>query len=115
MRAYSMDLRERIVRAVRAGKSKSETARVFGVGLATVKRYVVRDEQGELAARKSPGRPRSIPVESQADLERQLDASPDATLEEHCEAWQKSHGTKVTITTMHYSIARAKYTLKHKR
>lgn len=110
-----MDLRERVVRAVKAGRSKSETARLFEVSLATVKRYVVRDEQGELAARTSPGRPRSIPVESQPDLESQVDASPDATLEEHCASWQESHRTKVSIATMHRSIERAKYTLKTKR
>ncbi len=110
-----MDLRERVVRAVKAGKSKSETARLFEVGLATVKRYVARDEQGELAPKKSPGRPRSIPVESQPDLESQIDSSPDATLIEHCEAWQESHGTKVTVSTMHRSIDRVKYTLKNKR
>lgn len=115
MRAYSLDLRERIVGAVKAGKPKSEAARLFEVSLATVKRYVVRDEQGELAPRTSPGRPRSIPVESQPDLESQVDASPDATLEEHCAAWQESHGAKVSIATMHRSIDRVKYTLKSKR
>jgi transposase-like protein len=39
MRAYSMDLREKIVESVKKGVPKSETARRFGVHRATVKRY----------------------------------------------------------------------------
>jgi transposase len=115
MRAYSIDLRERIVRAVRAGKPKSEVARLFDVNVSTVKRYFVRAEQHDLAPRKSPGRPRRISREEQPDLAAQVDATPDATLEEHCDAWEKSHGVRLSVATMHRSIARAKYTLKSKR
>jgi hypothetical protein len=39
VKAYSIDLRTKIMRAVDAGMSKSEAARVFDVGLSTVKRY----------------------------------------------------------------------------
>ena len=115
MKAYSIDLRERIVRAVEAGKAKSEVARLFDVNVSTVKRYLVRSEQHALAPRKSPGRPRRISREEQPDLIAQLEGSPDATLEEHCESWEKSHGVRLSIATMHRSIARAKYTLKRKR
>ncbi len=115
MRAYSIDLRERIVKAVRAGKAKSEVARLFDVNVSTVKRYLVRDEQQALAPRKSPGRRRRIPRAEQPGLIAQLEATPDATLEEHCAAWEKSHGVRLSVATMHRSIARAKYTLKSKR
>lgn len=115
MRAYSIDLRERIVRAVRAGKAKSEVARLFGVNVSTVKRYLARAEQQALAPRTSPGRPRRISREEQPDLIAQLEASPDATLEEHCATWERSHGVRLSIATMHRSIARARYTLKRKR
>ena len=40
MKAYSEDLRLRIVAAVDGGMPRSEAARVFGVGRATVKRYL---------------------------------------------------------------------------
>lgn len=39
MKAYSMDLREKIVESVKKGVPMSETARRFGVHRATVKRY----------------------------------------------------------------------------
>ena len=38
MKAYSLDLREKIVAAVRRGMSKAQTARTFGVGATSVKR-----------------------------------------------------------------------------
>lgn len=37
MRAYSVDLRERVVAAVDAGMPRDEAARVFGVSRATIK------------------------------------------------------------------------------
>jgi transposase len=37
MKAYFLDLRERIVQAVAQGRSKAATARTFSVSLATVK------------------------------------------------------------------------------
>jgi len=41
MRAYSVDLSEKVVDAVlRHRLSKEETARTFGVGASSVKRYV---------------------------------------------------------------------------
>jgi transposase len=47
MRAYSEDLRRKIVEAVQRGMGQSEAARSFGVSLSSVKRYVgaLRDYQ----------------------------------------------------------------------
>ena len=54
IKAYSLDLRERIVKAVASGQSKALVAERFGVDLASVKHYVKRSEQGCLAADKRP-------------------------------------------------------------
>ena len=40
MKAYSLDLREKIVESVKKGVPNSETASRFGVHRATVKRYL---------------------------------------------------------------------------
>jgi transposase len=57
MRAYSLDLRMKIVESVKMGVPKSETARRFGVDRATVKRYCKQlDERGTLQPRKAPGK-----------------------------------------------------------
>src|SRR5215217_5045120 len=42
VRAYAMDLRERVVAAVDAGMSQSQAAARFGVSLRTVERYLAR-------------------------------------------------------------------------
>ena len=61
MRAYSVDLREKIVAAAGRGMSKAEAARTFGVGATSVKRYVKMAEKGEsLAPGKAPGRERKL-------------------------------------------------------
>ncbi len=116
MRAYSQDLRERIVKAVESGKSKSETARLFGVSLPTVKRYLaLKRRTGHLSPKPIAGRPRYIQPQHHPDLLAQLLAQPDATLEEHCQAWKQSHHQQLSLSTMHRAIARAGFTLKKRR
>jgi transposase len=47
MRAYSVDLRKKMVDAVRRRRPKAEVARIFGVGISSVKRYTkMADEEG---------------------------------------------------------------------
>ena len=47
MKAYSVDLREKIVATVGRGMSKAQAARTFGVGATSVKRYVKLAEEGK--------------------------------------------------------------------
>jgi transposase len=58
MKAYSVDLREKIVAAVRRrGMSKAQAARTVGVGATTVKRYAKLAEEGKpLRPGKAPGK-----------------------------------------------------------
>jgi len=61
MRAYSTDLKERLVRAVADGQPMRGAARRFEVAVTTVKRAVVQErETGSLARKPIPGRPRAI-------------------------------------------------------
>ncbi len=116
MRAYSIDLRERVVQAVEAGTSKAVVARTFQVSLATVKRYVALSEQtGNLTPKTSPGRTRRIRREADSALVAQLKAAPEATLQEHCETWQQSQGVSLSVSTMHRAIARVGWTRKKGR
>jgi len=113
MRAYSLDLRERIVHAVEAGRPLKEVARAFGVGRATVRRYVrLERATGSLAPRTSPGRPAAIGAADAAALGAQLADAPDATLAEHCERWARERGVSVSAATMHRAIARLGFTRK---
>ena len=57
MKAYSVDLREKIIAAVERGMSKAQAARTFGVGATSVKRYVKLAEEGKpLRAGKAPAK-----------------------------------------------------------
>ncbi len=81
MRAYSLDLRRKVVGAVLRGIPKAEAARSFGIGISTVKRYVGKAYKGEdLAPRKPPGKRPSLDEGSMKLLESDLKERPALTL-----------------------------------
>src|SRR5260370_33997234 len=105
MRAYSHNLRERILQTVDEGKTQAEVASLFKVSAATVKRYVKqRREKGHVRPKPIPGRPPTKRAPLQAKLQAQLESHPDATLQEHCEIWKALSRVKVSISTMHRAI-----------
>ena len=113
---YSIDLRERIVAAVGGGMSKAEAARVYAVGLSTVKRYARQHAaQGHLRPKPPPGRAREIPVADEAALRAQAAAYPDATLDDHRRRWADTQGVAVSRATMSRAFARAALPLKKNR
>ena len=86
MKTYSLDLRERALAAVDRGMPRKEAVGVFGVSLATIKRWLKRREQtGSLAPKRRPGMGPLIgaTVEERRALWRQLEENREATLEEH--------------------------------
>jgi transposase len=113
MRAYSTDLKERLVRAVANGQPMREAARRFGVAVTTVKRAVVQQrETGSLARKPIPGRPRAIGGEQEAILLARLQAEPDATVLEHCAWWTQHRGQQLSEVTMWRAIRRLGWTHK---
>ncbi len=113
MHAYSIDLRERIVRAVEADQARATVARTFQVSLSTVKRYAAQHRTSGSLAPKRPARqqPRITPAHYLALL-AQLAAQPDATLEEHCQTWAQTQGVRVSVPTMWRAITRVGWTPK---
>ena len=95
MKGYSLDLRARIVTAVNAGQSKTAVSERFGVSLSTVKRYLKRQAQGELAARQHPGRPQRLDGRGCEQLQRQVRAHHDWTLERHAVELAKATGIEL--------------------
>jgi len=115
MRAYSYDLRQRILHAVDQGKPRAEIIKTFEVSRATIKRYLkLRRETGDVQPKTIPGRPSKKGVALLARLQSQLDAYPDATLEEHCQIWKTSQGIQVSSATMNRAIQRLNWTRKKK-
>ncbi len=114
MRAYSEDLRTRVVAAVESGLSRAATARRFSVNERTVRRYLRRQARtGSLAPdsyRRGPAP--AIPPGHEPALRAQLRAHPDATLEEHCALWQRERGRTVSTSTMCRAQQRVGWTVK---
>ena len=82
MKPYSEDLRTRIVRAVEVGgMSKSAAARLFGVSLSSVKRYLRLAERGmPLTPRKGGGRPPKTDQTVEKLLKEDVKEHPAATV-----------------------------------
>jgi transposase len=106
MRAYSMDLRERVVAAVDRGMTQEQAAATFGVSVNTVGRYLARRrDTGSLAPAVSRHGPK--PEKKQrlhAWLPARLEAAADATLAEHAAAFTAEHGMAVSMATMSRAI-----------
>jgi transposase len=114
MKAYSADLRSRIVHAVEEeGMSQPEVARRFVVSLRTVERYLHQwRTTGALAARHSPGAPPAVALHDYPLLIAQLAADPAARLTDHCAHWEREQGRKVSIATMQRLTQRVGWTVK---
>ena len=113
MRAYSIDLKERLVRAVANGQPMREAARRFNVAVNTVKRAVVQERAtGSLERKPIPGYPRRIGPEREAALRARLEAAPDATVLEHCAWWAEHYGQSLSEATMWRAIRRLGWTHK---
>ena len=101
--------------AVDRGMPRKEIVRMLGVSEATIRRYLrLRRETGSVAPKPPPKRPLSIgqSVEHRRALWKQLEEHDDATLEKHCQLWERKHNVKVSISTMSRAIRRLGWTLK---
>jgi transposase len=113
-KAYSDDLRSRIVHAVEAeGVSQPAVAARFAVSLASVKRYLKQwRTTGDLTPRPHPGRPRAIPPGAHDRLIALFTADPDARRADYCARWEEQAGVTVSASTMCRAQQRVEWTVK---
>src|SRR3954463_11030176 len=106
MRAYSMDLRERIVAAVDAGLPQAQAAERFGGSLRGGEGSLSRGRRsGSLAATEQRhGREPKIRRQLQAWLPERLEAAADATLARHVAAFGAAGGQPVSLSAMSRAI-----------
>ena len=107
MNAYSKELRVRVLDGVDRSLPRREASELFGISLSTIKRWVKRRREGEdLEPKPSTGRKRRIlaSAEEKRVLWEQLEENDEATLEHHCELWEKERGVRVSIATMSRAI-----------
>jgi transposase len=107
MNAYSKDLRLKTLAAIDRGIPRVEVCELFGISLSTIKRWLQRRRQtGGVETMKTPGRPSVKGRALREWLPGQLEANPDLTLKEHCEAFEDETGAEVSEATMSRNIAR---------
>lgn len=106
MRAYSIDLRERVIAYIKAGKSQKSATEVFGLHKATINKWWKRyQEEGHVNARKNLG---SKPKVDRLLLERYVENNAEFT------AADISLLFKVSKVSAYYHIKRLGYSYKKK-
>jgi len=114
MDAYSMDLRERVIRAVDAGEdTREEIAERFGVSTRWIRKLVAqRAATGSIEPRPhGGGRQAVIAADSAEALRHAVQADPDATLVELRDAV----GVQGSIMVVWRALKRLKITRKKSR
>jgi len=114
MDAYSEDLRKKIVEAVeRSGMKKSEVARLLGVSLSSVKRYLRKFRQGRsLSPRKAPGKRPKVDERARRLLEADLKKRPFAKLQQRCDYLEALTALRVSRSTLCRTLKRMGFTRK---
>ncbi len=114
MKAYSEDLRQKVVQAVhQRGTSKSEAARLFGISLSSVKRYTRLASEGEpLTPRKGGGRPPIADDATRKLLEEDIRTRPAATVQERRRFLERIAGKSLSGPTLRRLLKRMGFSRK---
>jgi transposase len=114
MKAYSEDLRRKVVEAVQQrSMSKSEAARTFGVSLSSVKRYVGKARRGSPLSPKKHLGPRSKMSErARRLLKADVENRPAVTLRERCRFVEGVAGVSVSESTLSRLLRRMGFSPK---
>jgi transposase len=116
MRAYSEELRKKIVSAIERGMPKAQAARLFDISLSSVKRYSrTAREGGSLEPRKSPGRPPKIGKKARVLLERDVEERPAATISQRRRLLEHITDTSLSDSTVRRLMKRLGFSPKNGR
>jgi transposase len=101
MKAYSEDLRKKILQAVDRGMLKSEAAKTFGVSRSSVKRYAAARREGRpLTPKKHPGSKPKLDERARKILEADVEKRPATTLKDRCRFLEEMVGVLVSESTL---------------
>ena len=117
MRAYSLDLRQRVLAALERGMSRADAVTTFAVSHSTIKRWVARQRAGlSLLPGHSPGRSLALGDVELSSLQTRLEAAPDATLDAHLDWWNTQHPDHtISRATLDRAITRLGWSRKKSR
>jgi transposase len=117
MKAYSQDLRERVIAAVKQGvQSQSEIAETFGVSPSTVEAWWRRwrTTRSVAALPHAGGNPRVL-SECTTTLRTAVKQQPDITLAELCEQVAEQHDAQASPSMMCRELQRLRLPRKKSR
>jgi transposase len=113
MKAYSEDLRTKIVEAVEKGMTRTQTAKTFGVSRSSVKRYAAAIREGKrLAPKKHPGSKPKLDESARRLLDADVEERPAITLKERCCFLERVVGVSVSESTLSRLLKRLDFSPK---
>lgn len=105
MRAYSLDLRQRVVDALARGQTQKAVAERFDISLSSVQRFARKwRERGDLSAKPSPGKARAVSGEQAPELQELVLSRTDWTLETLAQAWQERTGRRLSLSALQRNL-----------
>lgn len=117
MKPYSIDFREKVVKAYEQGNTSiRKLATRFDVSKAFVQRLLKQKKiKGNVQPLKQGGSMKSELDGYSTQLALMVEKDPDATLSEYCEYWGETHGSWVSTSTMCRALQRQQLTRKKRR
>lgn len=117
MKAYSIDLRQKIVNAYEEGNTSiRKVANRFGVAKSFVQKLLwSQKNQGHVEPRQQGGTLKGKLDGAEELLEKMVEEYPDATLLEYCEYWGTTYQQWVSTSTMCRALQKQQLTRKKRR
>ena len=107
MKAYSEDLRERVIRAWQGGKTQDWISTTYRVSTGSIKRYIARYKlTGKVGASVQRRAEPRISAQYEPQLRAMVAREPLAKLDWYCEEWTRETGILVSIKTMSRMLVR---------
>lgn len=110
MKPYSIDLREKIVKAYSQGNTSiRKVAQRFGVAKSFVQKLLSMNKtQGHVEPKQQGGGMKGELNGSEAQLAAMVEKYPDATLLEYCEYWGTTYNHWLSTSTMCRALQKQK-------
>ena len=117
MKAYSTDLRERVIESVESDECNiPQAARRYKVSEPSIERWLAQQRKsGSCAPLPHAGGISRKLAKAEAAIRAAVKAQPDATLQELCEAVEKKTGIKSDPNMMRRELVRLQLPLKKSR
>lgn len=113
MRAYSLDLRAKIIASHEEGTSIRKLAKQFRVSRGMVWNLVkLKRETGEIFPKQATGGKVGQLAGFEEELASMVRQHSDYTLEEYCEYWDEQTGIRVSPSTMCRELQKLEWTIK---